>query len=743
MKTLQLSFLLLVSSIGLHAQVQSKVNLKRQDSLSTITLEEVQLTGIRAKENTPVTFTNVTQKDIASRNLGQDIPILLNYLPAVVTTSDAGAGIGYTGIRVRGSDATRVNVTLNGIPYNDAESQGTFWVNLPDFASSVEQIQLQRGVGTSTNGAAAFGASLNVETAGVQPKAFTSLSSSLGSFNTLKNTFQFSTGMLNDHFSFSGRLSKINSEGYIDRAASNLDAYFFQAAFQDENTLIKALFFGGHEITYQSWYGVDAQTLASNRTYNPAGEIYDNNGNLSGFYENQVDDYTQDHYQLHWDEKINSFWSASLGLNYTYGRGFYEEYNDLWYDQNISFGGNTSFNYLQLKPINLGETTLENTENTSQKWLDNDYYVMTLGLNYQTVQTTINFGGLYSRYIGDHFGNLLWGQMLGDTQPNHRFYENQGIKTEASFFVKATQKLTSQLTGFLDLQVRGIDYSVDGTVSGPQDFKVEDQFTFFNPKAGLTYRLSQKQNLYFSYAKAQREPNRTDYENGNPKPEKLNDFEFGWRMKNEKTQVQANLYWMEYQDQLVLTGALDEVGAPIRQNVGESRRVGLEVDATIQLATQWLWKPNLALSSNQNLDFYFKRDGILQNLGKTQLAFSPNVVAGNALVFAPSTGFQIGVLSKYVGKQYMGNIDSENSTLAAYFVSDINAVFIWQPNKWVKEIQWSTTVNNIFNLKYESNGYFYTYDDDFSNPGQTVTIEGAGYYPQAGIHFLSGLTFTF
>ena len=284
---------------------------------------------------------------------------------------------------------------------------------------------------------------------------------------------------------------------------------------------------------------------------------------------------------------------------------------------------------------------------------------------------------------------------------------------------------------------------MDGTVSGPQDFKVEDQFTFFNPKAGLTYRLSQKQNLYFSYAKAQREPNRTDYENGNPKPEKLNDFEFGWRMKNEKTQVQANLYWMEYQDQLVLTWALDEVGAPIRQNVGESRRVGLEVDATIQLATQWLWKPNLALSSNQNLDFYFKRDGILQNLGKTQLAFSPNVVAGNALVFAPSTGFQIGVLSKYVGKQYMGNIDSENSTLAAYFVSDINAVFIWQPNKWVKEIQWSTTVNNIFNLKYESNGYFYTYDDDFSNPGQTVTIEGAGYYPQAGIHFLSGLTFTF
>ena len=743
MKTLRLSFLLLASSIGLQAQNQSQVNFKDQDSLSTITLEEVKLTGIKAKDNTPVTFTNVSKKDITSRNLGQDIPILLNYLPAVVTTSDAGAGIGYTGIRVRGSDATRVNVTLNGIPYNDAESQGTFWVNLPDFASSVEQIQLQRGVGTSTNGSAAFGASLNVETSGIQQNAFSSLSSSLGSFNTFKNTFQFSTGMLNDHFSFSGRLSKINSDGYIDRAASNLDAYFFQAAFQDENTLIKALIFGGHEITYQSWYGVDAETLVSNRTYNPAGEMYDNNGDLTGFYDNQVDDYTQDHYQFHWDEKLNAFWSSSLGLNYTYGRGFYEEYNDVWYNENISFGGDTSFDYLQIQPFTIGETSVESTENISQKWLDNDYYVLTLGLNYQTAETTINFGGLYSRYIGDHFGNLLWGQTIGASAPNHRFYENQGVKTEGSFFAKATQQLSSKLTGFLDLQIRGIDYEVEGTISGPDNFDVDDQFTFFNPKAGLTYTLSQKQNIYFSYAKAQREPNRTDYENGSPKPEKLNDFELGWRINNEKVRVQSNLYWMEYQDQLVLTGAIDEVGAPIRQNVGKSRRVGLEVDATIQLADQWLLKPNLALSSNQNLDFYFKRDGVLQSLGKTQLAYSPGVVAGNAMVFAPSTRFQVGLLSKYVGKQYMGNIDSENSTLPSYFVSDINFIFTWQPNKWIKEIQWLTTLNNIFNFKYESNGYFYTYDDDWSTSGQITTIEGAGYYPQAGIHFLSGVTLTF
>ena len=353
-----------------------------EDSLSRISLEEVLLIGIRAKEDVPVTFTNISKKEIAPRNLGQDIPILLNYLPGVVTTSDAGAGIGYTGIRVRGTDATRVNVTINGIPYNDAESQGTFWVNLPDFASSVETIQLQRGVGTSTNGSAAFGASLNLETDAIQKEAFTSLASSFGSFNTFKNTLKFSTGILNDHFTFSGRLSQINSDGYVDRASSNLDAYYLQATFKDENTLIKALIFGGQEITYQSWYGLDPITLVSDRTYNPAGEIYNNNGIRTSFYDNQVDNYSQQHYQFHWNEKLSLKWNFSLGLNYTNGSGFYEEYNDLWYNQNISFAGNTSFDYLNLTPFDIGDNLISDSENITQKWLDNNYYVLTLGFNY-------------------------------------------------------------------------------------------------------------------------------------------------------------------------------------------------------------------------------------------------------------------------------------------------------------------------------------------------------------------------
>lgn len=549
--------------------------------------------------------------------------------------------------------------------------------------------------------------------------------------------------MLNDHFEISGRLSTIQSAGYVDRASADLKSYFLQAAYVDENTLIKALAFGGHEITYQSWYGLDPQTLANNRTYNPAGEIYDVGGNLTGYYDNQVDDYTQDHYQFHWNETLNPYWNLSLGLNYTYGRGFYEEYNDLWFTQNITYGSEVDFNYLGLTPLSIGNTTVNTTENVTRKWLDNDFYVATLTAQYAKGASKLVLGGLLSRYVGDHFGVLKWAQFSGDVMPNHRFYENQGIKTESNVYGKLTQNLSDAFSVYLDLQLRNVKYTVDGQVKGPQNFSVEDQFTFFNPKAGFTYRLPNKQQLYFSYAKAQREPNRTDYENGNPRPEKLDDFELGWRAKTDKIQWQMNLYWMAYQDQLVLTGALDDVGAPIRENVGNSRRIGIEAEAKITLGNRWLWQPNIALSRNENLDYFFQRDGALVDLGTTQLAYSPNIIGGNALIYAPSTHFQIGFLSKYVGKQYMGNIDSENSALPAYFVSDINAVYRWQPKGLFKAIEISLLINNIFNARYESNGYFYTYDDDFSNPGQIQTIEGAGFYPQAGIHALGGVRLRF
>ena len=720
-------------------------NLSEQDSLSTIDLEEVKVAALRTDQRQPMAFSNVDKSDLAPRNLGQDIPILLNYLPGVVTTSDAGAGVGYTGIRVRGSDATRVNVTINGIPYNDAESHGTYWVNLPDFASSVESLQLQRGVGTSTNGTAAFGASINLLTNAMADEAYTQWSVSGGSFNTLRNSLKFSTGRINDHFEFSGRLAKITSDGYIDRARSDLKSYFLQGVYQDQNTLIKAIGFGGHEITYQSWYGLSDEQLDSgiSRTYNIAGQIFDANGNLTGFYPNQEDNYRQDHYQLHWTQQWNSLWSFSMGLNYTYGRGFYEEYNDLWYDENVAYGGVTALSYLQIPAHTIGGRSIESSENVTRKWLDNDYYVATLNFNRVTANSRFNIGLLASTYDGDHFGTLIWAAFPGGVLPKHRFYTNKGKKSEFSAFAKGTYDFSSQWSGYLDVQWRGIRYTVSGNIAGPAPFEVDESYGFFNPKAGILFSPDAKNQLYLSYARAQREPNRTDFENGNPKPEKLNDFELGWRFETARLNLKANVYYMGYQDQLVLTGAVDAVGSPIRENVGNSRRIGLELDAKIRLADQWLWAPNLSLSSNKNLDFYFKRDGVLTALGNTNISYSPSVVAGNALIFAPSTAFQLGVLSKYVGEQYMGNIDAVRSKLSDYFVSDLTVRYTQNPSSFIDKIEWSLLVNNLFDRSYISNGYFYTYDIDGATPSGTYTVEGNGLFPQAGIHFLAGASIQF
>ena len=718
-----------ICALGLNPLIAQQEQAKDSLTASPISLEEVSVAGLRASEDQPVPFSEVTKEDLASRNLGQDLPILLNFLPAVVTTSDAGAGIGYTGIRVRGSDATRVNVTINGIPYNDAESQGTFWVNLPDFASSVESIQLQRGVGTSTNGSSAFGASLNILTNAATREAYAEIINAVGSFNTLRHTLKFSTGLLNDHIEISGRLASIASDGYIDRASSDLNSYFLQGIYQDDNTLLKALVFGGHEITYQSWFGVDPFTLENDRTYNFAGEIYNANGDLTGYYDNQVDNYRQDHYQFHWNQKYNQNWSSSLGLNYSYGRGFYEEYNN-----------DASLANLRLNDVTLGGATQSTTDNITRKWLDNDFYVLTANAQYTTDDSNLVLGGLVSTYDGDHFGKLIWATFASNAQPNHEFYRNKGEKSEVTFFGKLTQKVADKLSAYVDLQIRNVGYKANGTINELGTIDIDDSFNFFNPKLGVTYNANENTQWYLSYAKAQREPNRTDYENGSPRPEVLNDFEAGIRKKGNRATWAANLYYMRYKDQLVLTGEIDEVGAPIRENVGDSYRLGLELEANLALSDQWLWQPNITLSENKNLDFRFQRDGALQNLGNTNIAYSPNLVAGSNLVFVPSTQFQVGVLSKYVGEQYLGNIDADLSKLPAYFINDLNVTYSIGPLKWVKNIDFSLLVNNIFNAQFESNGYFYTYDDTWSAPNQVTTIEGVGYYPQAGRNFLLGTT---
>ncbi|MCG2460224.1 TonB-dependent receptor [Flavobacteriaceae bacterium F89] len=692
-----------------------------------IELEEVFVSAVRVTKESPVTFSNLTKEQIGPRNLGQDIPVLMNYMPAVVTTSDAGAGVGYTGIRVRGSDGTRVNVTINGVPYNDSESQGTFWVNMPDFASSTESLQLQRGVGTSTNGAGAFGASLNLLTDVVSEEAFGQISSSFGSFNTLRNNLKFSTGMLNDQVEISGRLSQIGSDGYVDRASSKLKSYFLQGTYKNDKTLIKALLFGGHEKTYQAWNGVDAKTLATDRTFNSAGIYTDENGDTQ-FYDNEIDNYKQDHFQLHWNQNISEQWAANLAIHYTHGRGFFEQYRE-----------DAHFDDYGLDPIVVDGQDQNTTDLIRRQWLNNDFYGTVFSAHYTQDRLKLILGGGWNKYTGAHYGEIIWAQYASNSNIRDRYYDNDANKSDFNGFAKAIYDLTDQWKFFGDLQYRRVGYDANGDKTG----MVDDTFNFFNPKAGVTYLYNFNNSFYLSYARANREPNRDDYESGSPKPEKLDDFELGWRYVSPALQVNSNVYYMRYKDQLVLTGEINDVGAPQRANVGDSYRLGLEVDANFQWGRIFSLRPNIALSTNKNVNFLFERDGVLQDLGNTNISFSPDIVFGNIFTYQPSEELQISLLTKYVGKQYMGNIDSEESVLDPYTTTDLNVQYSIGIDSFVKSIVLRGLVNNIFNTKYVSNGYFYTFDDDYTNPGTITTVEGAGYYPQAGINFLLGATIYF
>ncbi|MCD0468408.1 TonB-dependent receptor [Flavobacterium sp. JAS] len=678
---------------------------QEQDSTKVNKLDDVLVSAIRVTAKTPVSFSNLDKKDIKYRNLGQDIPILMNYLPSVVTTSDAGNGMGYTGIRVRGSDATRVNITINGIPYNDAESQGTFWVNMPDFASSVESLQLQRGVGTSTNGAAAFGASLNMLTDNYASKANGEVSASYGSFNSQKQTVKFSTGLLNNHFELAGRLSRIKSDGYVDRASSDLKSYFLQGTYVGKTTLIKALVFGGTEKTYQSWNGIDAETLNSNRTFNSAGMYTDESGKIR-FYDNETDNYNQNHYQLHWSESFSDKWSTNLALHYTKGKGYYDNYKE---DAEMSEYG--------LQPVGAVTTT----DLVRQKWLDNDFYGTTFSVKYKEEKLDVIFGGGWNKYEGDHFGKVIWARYASQSEPGDHYYDDFSTKTDGNIFAKANYQFTEKLSFYGDLQYRNVKYKANSAETGV----VDDNFNFFNPKAGLNYEINQKSTLYFSYARANREPNRTDYEGGNVKPEKLNDFELGWRFNSEKFQLTSNVYYMGYRDQLILTGRLDDVGAPIRANSEKSYRLGFEVDATIKLSEKFILRPNFTLSSNKNIDLAVEG----QNYGTTNIAYSPSVIAGNIIVYSPIQNLHLSLLQKYVGEQYLNNIESSNAKLADYFVNDLNVSYEIKPKSIFKSIMITGLVNNILDKKYVSNGYMY---DVYPY-----------YYPQAGINFLAGLTLKF
>ena len=700
---LYLAFILVVPLWAQEAQPQ--------DSTQTQNLDEVLVKAVRVQPNAPITHSNLTKKDIRKRNLGQDIPVLLNYLPSVVSSSDAGAGIGYTYLRVRGSDATRVNVTINGIPYNDAESQGTFWVNLGDFASSVESLQLQRGVGTSTNGSGAFGASLNILTDGISENAGGEIANSFGSFGTRKHSIKFTTGLLNDHFEFAGRLSKIYSDGYVDRAFTDLKSYYLQGNYVDKNTIVKAITFGGKEKTYQAWYGLSKDQLEEDRTQNPYT------------YDNETDNYWQDHYQLHWIETLNANWSTNIGLNYTRGKGYFEQFKD----------GRSAADYNNL--IN------EDSDVVVRRWLDNHFYVANANVTYKKNSLELITGISYSDYTNDHYGEIIWGSDLAsETNIRDRYYLSISDKSDFSIFSKATFRMSEKLQAFLDIQWRFVNYTTTGLTSDRAPIDIDERFDFFNPKLGFTYTLNPGNSLYVSYARANKEPNRNDFESNavDVQHEELNDFELGWRHESDRLRLNANVYYMQYNNQLVLSGALDNVGEYLRENVDKSYRLGLELDASIVLTEQLSLVSNFALSKNKIQDLTINRDGAVQNLNDTNIAFSPDLITTHALEYAPNTKFRAALIGKYVGEQYLSNTDTEASKLDSYFVTDFNFTYTLPVNNVFDSIVFTGMVNNLFDLEYVDRGF--TYLDTWSGPTAT---EIQGYYPQATRNFLLGMTLMF
>ncbi len=703
---------------------------------------EVFVKALRVDEATPMAFENISREEINKKNLGQDVPYLIRNTPSVTTTSDAGTGIGYTGIRIRGVDQARINVTINGIPLNDAESHGVFWVNLPDLASSVENIQIQRGVGTSTQGAAAFGATMNLQTSEMRPNAYGEVNAGMGSFNTQKMNVLVGSGMLDNGWQFEGRLSKITSDGYIDRASSDLKSFYLSGAHHGDNSLLRADVFSGMETTYLSWVGVPEDMLDSDRTYNPAGQEKPGEP-----YENQTDNYQQDHYQLHYSYQFTDNWSVNASLHYTYGRGYYEEYKA---DQSLS--------QYQIEPINLPNTTITESDLVRQLWLDNHFYGTVFSTQYQKDNNfSLTIGGGYNEYDGDHFGEVVWAEYLGNTDVENRYYDNNAFKTDGNLYAKAQYYFTDNLSGYVDVQARHITYDFLGKDRQPApgvgqqvvDVQQTDRLTFFNPKAGITYRKN-NHRLFASFSVGNKEPTRDEYVNSTPETrpehETLYDWEAGYKAEFDRFFAGVNLYFMDYKNQLIPTGELNDVGSAIRQNVPDSYRTGIELQAGVSLLPELEWSGNATFSRNkiaeyeQFLDVYdagFNFTGQESRIYEdTDIAFSPSFI-GNSVFNYTMDGFTAELITKYVSRQYLDNTQTESRSIDPYLVNDIRLGYNFSSIPVFSGLQANLQVNNVLDEKYETNGYTFGYiaggDEQHFNY----------YYPQAGRNFLLQLSFKF
>ena len=710
--------------------------------------DEVVVEATRLSPNAPATFQNIDKEELSKLNLGQDLPFLIGWTPSLVATSDAGAGIGYTGIRIRGSDQTRINVTVNGIPINDPESQGVFWVNMPDLASSLSSVQIQRGLGSSTNGSGAFGASINMETAGVEQEAGALISNSFGSFNTRRHTVQFNSGRLGNGFAMEGRLSQIASDGYIDRASSDLRSYYLSGGYYGKKTMVKAVTFSGKERTYQSWNGTPQSRLendtdgmlthAANEGYTEAQlENLLTSGRTYNFYqyENEVDDYQQDHYQLHATHMITPELKISVAGHYTYGRGFFEQYRQ---------GEDWLNDYGKPYPV-VGTDTIFETDLIRRRWLENDFYGSTYSLNYQQGRHDVTLGGGSHFYRGDHFGEIVWAEFAGQIAHNERYYEGVGNKDDHSTYLK-WQYGVDKWNLMADLQVRQVDYETFGMDNDLVPIDVKTDFLFFNPKAGVRYNLTNQSAVYAYLGRGNREPVRNDFidapEGVRPVFETLNNLEIGYNLTRPGMIVNINGYYMDYRNQLVATGELNDVGAIVRRNVDESYRAGIEADLTFQIVRRLRWNVNATFSRNKiqtfdevTYDYSVDFDVINTRFIDTDIAFSPGVIAASRIMWTPAENLEIDLISKYVGDQYLDNTQNEDRKIEAYTTTDFRIAYRVE-NLLFKEIEVSLLVNNIFDALYSSNGYTYSYI-----AGTPVTENF--YYPQAGINFLAGLNLRF
>lgn len=689
-------------------------------------VKPVEISSLRVGEHSPFTQSTLTAEEIKKQNLGQDLPLLLNQLPGVVTNSDAGTGIGYTGIRVRGSDITRINVTANGIPINDAESQGTFFVNMPDFASSVSSIQLQRGVGTSTNGAGAFGASLNLSTNDFRDKAYAEVNSSVGSYNSWKNTVKVGSGLINDHFTIDARLSKISSDGYMDRASSDLKSFYTSAAYISKNTAVRLNVFSGKEKTYQAWNGVPFDSLKTHRTYNSAGQRADGT-----YYDNETDNYQQDHYQLFLNQSLSSKLDFNVAAHYTRGRGYYEQYREqeAFADYGIT------------EPV-INGAPVTHTDLIRQLWLDNHFYGGIFSVNYKGDKLNWSLGGGWNRYEGGHYGKIIWAQyQIGK---DYKYYDNDAFKRDLNVYWKGQYKITSAFRLFADLQYRTVQYNIDGFDKNPSLIQ-HNAYNFFNPKAGISYTLNDRQEVYASFAVGNKEPNRDDFEagvNNTPEHETLRDVEAGYTYRTGNLVLQANAYYMNYKNQLVQTGKLNDVGAYTRTNIPKSYRAGIELQGSTRLGRLFTLAANAAFSRNkvQNFQYFIDnfdtgaQDTVVYK--STNIAFSPSFVGGYTLSARPVKNLEVSLIGKYVSRQYLDNSEVKERSLDGYYTNDLRFNYII-PQPLFKELGIQFMLNNIWNKKYSPNGWTYAFKEE------GVEKSSNGYYPMAGTNFFAGINIAF